>query len=56
MRRIVYFQITTPTVSILNMVAFTVLVFTGLAHVVQLLASASYDDTVKMYLEEDDDW
>jgi len=57
MRRIVYFQITTPTVSILNLVvAFTVLVFAGLAHVMQLLASASYDDTIKMYREEDDDW
>ena len=55
-RRIVYFQITTPTVSILNKVAFTVLVFGGLVHVMQLLASASYDDTIKMYREEDDDW
>lgn len=35
---------------------YSTCVFTGLAHVVQLLASASYDDTIKMYREEDDDW
>ena len=45
-----------PTLTMLALVAFTVLVFTGLALVVQLLASASYDDTIKMYREEDDDW
>ena len=45
-----------PTLTMLALVAFTVLVFAGLALVVQLLASASYDDTIKMYREEDDDW
>ena len=40
----------------LALVAFTVLVLASLALAVQLLASASYDDTIKMYREEDDDW
>ena len=48
------FQIVTPTMS--SLMNFTVLVFTDLALVVQLLASASYDYTIKMYREEDDDW
>ena len=39
-----------------SLMNFTVLMFTDLALVVQLLASASYDDTIKMYREEDDDW
>ena len=48
------FQIATPTKS--SLMNFTVLVFIDLTFVVQLLASASYDDTIKMYREEDDDW